>query len=253
VPRCHESLNGLAIGYASAFGAGLASFISPCVLPLVPAYLSFLAGVSYERAVEPELHAGVQRRLLIAAVAFVFGFVVVFVSFGASATLIGRVLTEQGALLARISGVLLIALGLVQLGFLRLGAMQRDIRFHPRTLPVGPAGAFVMGLAFAFGWTPCVGPILAAILTIAANERSVTQGVVLLAFYGAGIGIPFIAAALAFAPFTRLLSHLRERMRIVEASVGALMVATGALIFTGNLANVGGWLMQTFPAFSRVG
>ncbi len=246
-------MNSLGIGYATAFGAGLASFISPCILPLVPAYLSFLAGVSYETAVEPHLQAAVRRKLLVAAVAFVFGFVLVFVSFGASATLAGKILAQQGTLLARISGLLLVVLGLVQAGVLRLGAMQRELRFHPRALPVGPGGAFVMGLAFAFGWTPCVGPILAGILTLAASERSISRGIVLLAFYGAGIGVPFVAAALALAPFTQFMGHWRGRTRAIETSVGALMVATGALIFTGSIANVGAWLMQTFPALGRAG
>jgi cytochrome c-type biogenesis protein len=246
-------VNNLVVGYATAFGAGLASFISPCVLPLVPAYLAFLAGVSYERAVDAQLDAAVRRRLLLAASAFVAGFVVVFVGFGASATLVGKLLTEHGTLFSRISGGLLIVLGLQQAGVLRLAALQRELRFHPGGLPIGPAGAFVMGLAFAFGWTPCVGPILAAILTLAAGQGSVAHGVVLLAFYGCGIGLPFIVAACALAPFARWLNHWRARFRAVEAGAGALMVVTGALILTGALANVGGWLMQTFPALGRVG
>jgi cytochrome c-type biogenesis protein len=246
-------VNSLAIGYATAFGAGFASFISPCVLPLVPAYLSFLAGVSYESAVEPRAHAAVRRKMLVAAVAFVCGFVAIFVAFGASATLVGKVLADYGTLLARISGLLLIALGLVQAGVVRFGAMQRELRFHPRALPVGPGGAFVMGLAFAFGWTPCVGPILAGILTLAASEHSVVHGIVLLALYGAGIGVPFLVAAVALAPFTRFMSYWRGRTRVIEASVGALMVATGALILTGSIADVGAWLLRTFPALSQTG
>jgi cytochrome c-type biogenesis protein len=246
-------VNALAIGYAGAFGAGIASFVSPCILPLVPAYLSFLAGVSYDDAVETHARPGVRRRLIAAAVAFVVGFVLIFVAFGASATLIGRVLTDQAALLAKISGVMIIALGLLQMGVLHVGLAARDLRFHPKRLPAGPLGAFVTGLAFAFGWTPCVGPILAAILALAANDGSVGHGVILLAAYGAGIGVPFLAAAFALAPFTKLMGRWRERMRVVEVSVGSLMVATGALIFTGSIASVGGWLLQKFPALGRVG
>ena len=246
-------MNALAIGYTSAFGAGIASFISPCILPLVPAYLSFLAGVSYEEAVGTHVRAGVRRRLIFSAAAFVAGFVIVFVAFGASATLIGRALTDQAAMLAKISGVFIIALGLLQMGVLHLRFASRDLRFHPKRLPAGPFGGFVTGLAFAFGWTPCVGPILAAILALAANDGSIGHGVILLAAYGAGIGLPFLAAAFAFAPFTQLMARWRERMRVVEVSVGSLMVVTGALVFTGSIANVGGWLLQQFPALGRVG
>jgi len=250
---CRDTVNALAIGYASAFVAGLASFVSPCILPLVPAYLSFLAGVSYDQAVEAHVQTQVRRRLVGSALSFVAGFVVIFVAFGASATLIGRVLTDQASLLAKISGVFIIALGLLQMGVLHVRLADRDLRFHPQRLPAGPLGAFVTGLAFAFGWTPCVGPILAAILAVAANGRSVTHGVILLACYGSGIGVPFLVAAFALAPFTRLIRRLRERLRVVEVSVGSLMVATGALIFTGAIAEVGGWLLQRFPALGRVG
>lgn len=246
-------MNALAIGYASAFFAGVASFVSPCILPLVPAYLSFLAGVSYDQAVEPHVQARVRARLIVSAVAFVAGFVVIFIAFGASATMIGRVLTDQGALLAKISGVLIIGLGLLQMGVLHVRLAQRELRFHPQRLPAGPLGAFVTGLAFAFGWTPCVGPILAAILAVAANGRSITHGVILLGAYGAGIGLPFLVAAFALAPFTQLMRRWRERLRFLDVSVGSLMVVTGALIFTGSIANVGGWLLQKFPALGRVG
>ncbi len=246
-------MNALAIGYAGAFLAGLASFVSPCILPLVPAYLSFLAGVSYRNAVEAHVQAEVRRRLVGSAIAFVAGFVLVFVAFGASATLIGRVLADQGPILAKISGVFIIVLGLLQMGVLHVRIANRELRFHPQRLPTGPLGAFVTGLAFAFGWTPCVGPILGAILAVAANERSVTHGIVLLACYGGGIGVPFIVAAFALAPFTRVVGQMRERLRIVEVSVGSLVVATGALIFTGEIANVGGWLLQRFPALGRIG
>lgn len=246
-------MNALAIGYAGAFGAGVASFVSPCILPLVPAYLSFLAGVSYEAAVEPHVQAAVRRRLLVSAFAFVVGFIAVFVAFGASATAIGRVLADQNVLLAKISGIVVIALGLFQMGVLHVRFAQRELRFHPQRLPAGPLGAFVTGLAFAFGWTPCVGPILAAILAVAANGPSVGQGVLLLAAYGAGIGVPFMAAAFALAPFTRLMRRWRDHLHVVEVSVGSLLVVTGALIFTGSVADVGGWLLQKFPALGRVG
>lgn len=241
------------VGYASAFAAGVASFVSPCVLPLVPAYLSFLAGVSYDDLVTAKLGDAVARRVAGAALAFVAGFVCVFVALGASASLVGAILLDHADVLEKISGALIVIFGLHFMGVLRVPFLQRDARFHPQKLPAGPIGAFLMGLAFAFGWTPCVGPILAVILTLAAQGNSLGHGMLLLATYGAGIGLPFLLAALALGPLMRFMVRIRTYFRAIEISIGALMVVTGAFIISGSLANVSGWLLQTFPALGRFG
>ena len=244
---------GSGLGYLTAFLAGGASFASPCVLPLVPAYLSFLAGVSYEELTDATREATIRKRVTVAALAFVLGFVLVFVALGASATFVGKALIDHADLFTKISGVAIVLFGLLSMGLIRIPALMRDVRFHPATLKGGPAGAFLMGLAFAFGWTPCVGPLLGAILALAANTGSVTSGMVLLSLYGLGIGLPFLLAAFAVRPFLRVLGRLRSRMRAIELSVGVVMIATGILIFTGSLANVSGWLLRFFPVLGRFG
>ena len=241
------------VGYPTAFAAGVASFASPCVLPLVPGYLSFLAGISYDEVARSVPDRAVSRRVLGAAAAFVAGFVLVFVALGASATLAARILIDHADTLQKVSGILIALFGVHFLGLLRLPMLQRDVRFHPSRLPAGPFGAFLMGLAFAFGWTPCVGPILATILALAAATNSVGRGTALLACYGLGIGLPFLFAAAAFQPFMRVMTTVRKRMRAVEMVVGSLMVATGALIATGTLAATSGWLLRTIPALGRFG
>ncbi|GAC1403054.1 MAG: cytochrome c biogenesis protein CcdA [Candidatus Velthaea sp.] len=241
------------LAYPTAFLAGGASFASPCVLPLVPAYLSFLAGVSHDDLVDARRGSELSRRVLVAALAFVAGFGAVFVALGASATLIGQLLIDHADVLEKISGLLVIAFGLHFIGWLRVPLLFQDARFHLQRMPSGPFGAFVMGLAFAFGWTPCVGPILAAILTLAANGKSLGYGMALLACYALGLGVPFLLAAFAIGPFMRIIRRLRDRMRAIEISVGVMMVGTGALIVTGSLANISGWLLKTFPALGQFG
>lgn len=244
---------GFDVGYATAFAAGLASFVSPCVLPLVPAYLSFLAGVSYDDVVAAKVGDAVGRRVLGAALAFVAGFVCVFVALGASATLLGSLLLDHADVLEKISGALIVLFGLNFMGLIRVPFLQRDARFHPKKLPAGPLGAFLMGFAFAFGWTPCVGPILGVILTLAAQSASLGHGVLLLAVYGAGLGAPFLIAAVALGPLMRGLVKIRSYFRAIEISIGALMVVTGAFIISGSLASVSGWLLRMFPALGRFG
>ena len=241
-----------AISYAGALGAGFVSFASPCVLPLVPAYLSFLAGVSFEELAVKKESASVNWTVIAAALAFVVGFNVVFIALGASATYVSRLLADHLNLVAKIAGVVIVIFGLHYAGLLRWGFLHREGRFHPTGMR-GVGGAFVMGLAFAFGWTPCVGPILATVLTLAGASGSLWQGVALLACYGAGIGVPFLLAAFAIRPFMRVMSGLRGQMRAIEVSFGGLMIATGILIYANSLENVSGWLLNTFPALGRVG
>ncbi len=247
-------MSGFEVGYAGAALAGLLSFVSPCVLPLVPPYLCFLAGVSAEQlAGEGPVPAGAARRVVVAAAAFVAGFTTVFVALGAAASAVGRLVADHLDVLATAAGVVIILLGLHFLGVLRLSALYREWRLHPGAKPAGLAGAYVVGLAFAFGWTPCVGPVLATILFVAAAEDTVWQGAGLLAVYALGIGVPFLLAALLARPFLALMRRFRRHLRRVEQVMGALLVVTGVLFITGSVNDVGYWLLETFPALGRVG
>ncbi|HZD25988.1 MAG TPA: cytochrome c biogenesis protein CcdA [Alphaproteobacteria bacterium] len=247
----------LDISYAGAVGGGLLSFLSPCVLPLVPAYLCFLGGVSVD-----ELTAGAgkgaaapagQRRVLLAAFAFVLGFSTVFVALGASASAVSQVLLSQKLLLGKIAGVVIILFGLHFMGLLRIPALNREARFHWQDRPAGPLGAFLIGLAFAFGWTPCIGPVLATVLSVAARQDSVAYGVTLLASYAAGLGIPFVLAALAAGPFMRWLQRMRRHMHKIELATGGLLVLTGLLFLFNSFEVIGFWLIETFPALGNIG
>jgi len=208
----------LSVSLPAAVAGGLISFLSPCVLPLVPPYLSFLAGTTFDR-----LNAGdgaVRRRAVLAALLFVAGFSTVFVLLGATASALGQVIRQYLDVLSTVAGVAIIVMGLHFLGIFRIGLLYREARFNVDK-PVGLWGAYVMGLAFAFGWTPCIGPVLAAILTVAGSEDSVSQGAILLAAYSAGLGIPFLLAAFAMKPFAALLKRMRSRFSVVEKTMGS--------------------------------
>lgn len=244
------------ISLGAAFLAGLLSFLSPCVLPLVPAYLGFLGGVSaHQLAAETDeaaARAGA-RRIAWAALAFVFGFATVFVALGTTASAISRLLVQHLDLASWIAGSVLILFGLHTMGWLPLALLYREARFHPERRPAGLIGAYVIGLAFALGWTPCVGPILAAILTVAAASDSLARGALLLGIYAAGIGLPFLAAALAIRPFLAALARWRRHIVWVERITGALLIATGIAIVTGKLAEAGYWLLEIFPVLGTIG
>lgn len=241
------------VGYPGAFVAGMLSFASPCVLPLVPAYLSFLAGVSFADLSANERSPALTRRVMNAALAFVCGFSTVFVVLGATATALGRLLSAHLDVLDIVSGLLIVLFGLHYTGLLRIGFLYADTRFDSSRIAGGVAGAYLIGLAFGFGWTPCVGPVLATILTFAANASSVGRGAALLAIYSAGIGIPFVLAAAFVGPFARLTARLKRRMRWIELSIGTMMIVTGILVTMGSLANVSGWLLKYAPALGRFG
>jgi cytochrome c-type biogenesis protein len=237
---------------AAAFIAGLVSFLSPCVLPLVPPYLVYLAGASLERLADAEPEPRVKRETVFAAALFVAGFSTVFVALGASASVIGELVRAYSAELGTIAGIVIIVMGLHFLGLTRIALLYRQTRVEvPK--PVGLWGAYVMGLAFAFGWTPCIGPILAAILAVAASEKTVAKGAMLLAFYSLGLGIPFIAAALAVEPFAAFLTHFRKHLVRVEQAMGALLVITGIAFLTGAISNVSFWLLEAFPILGKIG
>ena len=199
----------LSVSFPAAALGGLISFLSPCVLPLVPPYLSFLAGTTFDRLSAGDDRA-VRRRAVLAALLFVAGFSTVFVLLGATASALGQAIRQYLDVLSTVAGIAIIVMGLHFLGVFRIGLFYREARFNV-TKPVGLWGAYVMGLAFAFGWTPCIGPVLAAILTVAGSESSVSQGALLLAAYSAGLGIPFLLAAFAMKPFAALLKRMRSR------------------------------------------
>jgi len=240
------------VTYFAALIAGLVSFLSPCVLPLVPPYLVFLAGTSLERLADEEPEPRVKWETTFAAVLFVLGFSTVFVSLGASASVIGSLIRAYSGPLATIAGIAIIVMGLHFLGVTQIALLHRQKRLEVAK-PVGLWGAYVMGLAFAFGWTPCIGPILAAILAVAASEQTAAKGAGLLAVYSLGLGIPFIVAAFAVEPFAAFLSHFRRYLRRVEQAMGALLVLTGIAFLTGSLNQLSVWLLEAFPVLGRIG
>lgn len=233
--------------------AGLISFLSPCVLPLVPPYLCYLAGTSVsELAKGAEVNPALRRRAVIAAAFFVLGFSTVFIALGAGASLIGALLRMYAHILAQVAGVAIIIMGLHFLGVFRIGLLMREARVEVES-QAGIGGAFIMGLAFAFGWTPCIGPVLAGVLAVAGSESTVWRGAGLLAVYSAGLGIPFIAAAFAMGPFLRFLSRFRAHLGIVEKVMGVLLVITGILFLTGSISQFGFYLLEAFPALGKLG
>jgi cytochrome c-type biogenesis protein len=240
------------ISLAAALFAGLLSFLSPCVLPLVPPYLVYLAGTSLERLAGAEPEPAVRTDTVLAALLFVAGFSTVFVAFGASASAIGALVQAWSAELAVVAGIVIIVMGLHFLGLTRLAVLMREKR-APMARPVGLWGAYVMGLAFAFGWTPCIGPILAAILAVAASKETVAKGAGLLAVYSAGLGIPFVLAALAIEPCAAFIAHFKRHIEIVEKMMGGLLVLTGIAFLTGFLSEASFYLLEWFPALGRIG
>src|SRR3954471_21046410 len=241
----------LDVSFAAALFGGLISFLSPCVLPLVPPYLSFLAGVTLD-----DLHAredwGVRRRAILTALLFVAGFSTVFVLLGATASALGLFIRQYVDVLSVVAGLAIIVMGLHFLGLFRIGLLYREARLSARK-SVDVWGAYVMGLAFAFGWTPCIGPVLAAILAVAGSETRGARGALLLAVYSAGLGIPFILAALAMGPFVALLKRVRSRFAYVERAMGVLLVLTGIAFLGGWIQTASFWLLELVPGLGRLG
>ncbi len=248
-------MEGFDVNYFGAFVAGIVSFLSPCVLPLVPPYLCFLGGVTFdELSQEGEVQTkGIGKRVAFSSIMFVLGFSTVFVALGATASWAGDFVGEHLQTLSRIAGVVIIALGLHFLGIFRINALFREFRFHVADRPAGLLGAYIIGLAFAFGWTPCVGPVLATILFMAGSEASVVHGASLLAAYALGIGLPFIAAALAIGPFLGFMKRFRRHLGTMEKIMGAMLVVTGILFVIGGFSEIGYWLLEMFPALGQVG
>jgi len=240
------------VSIPAALVAGLVSFLSPCVLPLVPPYLIYLTGATIEHVTNEETVSSSKRAVMVSAAFFVLGFSTVFVALGASASLIGGLIRAWSSELSIVAGIVIIIMGLHFLGLTRIGVLMREGRL-PIPRPVGLWGAYVMGLAFAFGWTPCIGPILASILAVAAAEATVAKGAGLLAVYSLGLGIPFILAALAVEPFAAFLARFRAHLAAVEKAMGGLLVLTGIAFLTGFITQASYWLLETFPALGRIG
>jgi cytochrome c-type biogenesis protein len=225
----------------AAFTAGLVSFLSPCVLPLVPGYISMISGASVADLKATE-DTGMLRKVLFHSLLFILGFSVVFISLGASATWLGQILLSRMAILYKIAGVVIILFGLHMTGLLKIGLLYRDKRFHAAGKAATPGGAFVIGLAFAFGWTPCIGPILAAILAVAASQKTILAGVILLAVYSAGLAVPFLMTSLGVNHFLRFYQRFRAHLHQVEVFGGIVLIVLGAMILTNQFTRLAGYL-----------
>lgn len=244
----------LQVSISAALLAGVISFLSPCVLPLVPPYLCFITGASLDELARPGSEVALQRRrAMLAALMFVLGFSTVFIALGAGASVIGQLLRSHLTLLSQIAGVFIIIMGLNFLGVFKFSFLAREARYQTETRPAGLLGAYAVGLAFAFGWTPCIGPVLATILTIAASEQDLTRGAGLLAIYSAGLGIPFLLAAAGVGTFLGFLQRFRHHMLTVERIMGVLLVLTGVMFLTGAMQEMAYWLIEQFPWLSTIG
>jgi len=239
--------------YVGVLLAGLASFLSPCVLPLVPPYLGYLGGTTVNQATAAGgLEEHVWRRVVLGSVLFVLGFTTVFVALGAGASALGQLMRSHKEELSVAAGLLIVLFGLHFLGLLRISWLHRYVRFNVQVHRASLFGAYVIGLAFAFGWTPCIGPILGAILLLAGSEASLSAGVGLLFVYSLGLGIPFVLAAVAIRPFLRFSARFRAHLATVEKVMGVVLIITGLLFMSGWLNVLGQWMLETFPALGTV-
>jgi cytochrome c-type biogenesis protein len=237
------------VSYFAAFIGGFLSFISPCVLPLIPGYLSFVSGVSMDEFRGGAATSSSRWQLLSSSLAFVAGFSLVFIALGASASVIGEFLMSRLPLLGKIAGILIIIFGLHTMGVFRLRFLEVEKRVHAQRKPAGLVGALLVGVAFAFGWTPCIGPILGGILVMAGRQETIGDGVRLLAVYSAGLGIPFLLTALAMNHFFRASARIRKHYHAIEVTSGALLIAIGVLIFTNQFTIIARYLEPYLPTY----
>jgi len=239
--------------FLAAFAAGVLSFISPCVLPLIPGYLSYISGLTLDEMQgtgDGAMSLGAaRRRVLVASIFFILGFSFVFICFGAAASVVGQYMLERQRLLAKIAAIIIIVFGLHTMGVLRIGWLYSEKRVQVEKKPTSLFGAFFVGLAFAFGWTPCIGPILAGILAIAGTQQTVGQGVQLLAVYSAGLGLPFLVTAFAINQFFTVFKRIRKHYHLIEIISGLLLVLIGLLIFTNRFTLIAKWLTPYLPTF----
>ncbi|MEK9759009.1 MAG: cytochrome c biogenesis protein CcdA [Paracoccaceae bacterium] len=232
-----------------AFLAGVISFLSPCVLPIVPPYLAYMSGISLSEATDNNKAVSV----FLPAVFFVLGLSTVFLILGFTASALGTVFLSYQDTLITISGILVMGFGLHFLGILRIGFLEREARFDASSQNGSAFGAYVLGLAFAFGWTPCIGPQLASILTLAASEGSVARGTTLLGVYALGLGVPFLLVALFLSRLSATLTWLKRHMQIIERLMGLLLWTIGLMMLTGGFADFSFWILDTFPSLANLG
>ena len=242
------------ISYMGALLAGLLSFFTPCILPMVPFYLSYMAGISMnELKGDGEINAGAQRRLLISAIAFAAGVTSIFVMLGMGATALGSAFAQWKQPLSYVAAGILLVFGLHFLGILKIGLLYREARLESKAEPTTVAGAYVMGLAFGFGWTPCVGPALATILMVASGMGDISKGALLLLVYGVGMTAPFVIAALLAKPFLAWASRNRKYLGYVEKIMGVMLIVFAILIPTNGVNLIAQWMIETFPSFGSIG
>ena len=241
------------LSLAVAFGAGVVSFLSPCVLPLFPSYLSFITGLTFDELASPgpDARGRVRRLTILHSLLFILGFMLVFVALGASATALGQFLRSNQVWIRRVAGLVIVLFGLHITGLLNFAFLRRERRVHLQERPEGMLGSVVVGFAFGAGWTPCIGPILGAILTMAGSSGELRAGVGLLVVYGLGLGLPFFLAAIGFNAFLSAFRRVRRWLRPIEIASGLVLVAVGLLIFTNYFAVLAAylnrWLLPLFP------
>ena len=230
-----------------AFGAGLISFLSPCVLPLIPGYISYISGESLGDIVEK------QKKIILKTILFTIGFSFVFISFGATASLIGNLLLEYSNLLRITAGIIIIIFSLQLIGILNLNFLNREKRFQTKNYSNNLFFPIVVGAAFGFGWTPCIGPVLGSILTIAAVESSIGKGIILLSFYSLGLAIPFVLSGYGISKFLAFSKNFRKNIKIVSITGGVILLITGILILTNKLQALGYFILEAIPILGNLG
>jgi cytochrome c-type biogenesis protein len=236
---------GASIGFTLAFSAGLLSFLSPCVLPLIPSYVTFITGLGLDDV------GKARRTAVVHGLLFVLGFTLIFLALGATATVLGRLLFMYREWITRVGGVLLVVFGLYMAGVLRLGALDRERRLHLQDKPLGYLGTVLVGVTFGAGWTPCLGPVLGGILAYTSSVADLQRGLLLLLAYSLGLGIPFIASAFAVDRFLGWFARFRVHMGLVNRVAGALLVLVGVLMLTGAFTTMAGWLVDLTPEFLK--
>ena len=240
--------------FLAVFGAGVLSFLSPCVLPLVPPYLTYMSGSSFDQLRADGATAGVVwQKSVLTSLFFILGFSIVFITFGATATAFGQAFRQALPIITPIAGIFIIAMGLHFLGVYRIAFLDRQLRHQGPGVASGPVGGFLLGLAFAVGWTPCIGPVLAAILSVAATQETAYEGAALLGVYSLGLGVPFLLAGIAIGPFLTFFSSFRKHLGTIEKVMGVLLVLTGLLFLTGQFTRIAYWFQETFPILQTIG
>ena len=239
------------ISYGYVLLAGLLSFLSPCVLPIVPGYLCFIAGTSLDKVLDDE--SLVRKNIFKYALSFVIGFSTVFILLGASATILSSILYEYIDILRIVGGIIIIIFGVHFTQIIQIPFLNNDTRFHLQNYRPGLVGSYIIGLSFAFGWTPCIGPILGSVLSIAASSETVSTGIILLMVYSAGLGIPFLLAAYGIGSFLKFLSKIRKYIRTIEIFTGLLLIFFGFLILTNRIQEIAFFFIKYFPILSQIG